>query len=99
MKIGDYNHDGGISFEEFLNILKLMAQLKAAQIELCKKLFEQIDKDKNGYLDENEVSTFLNLLTGGKATPQQVKETMEKYDHDHDGKITLQELINAGGFK
>ena len=39
MKIGDINHDGGISFEEFINILKLIAQLKAAQIELCKKLF------------------------------------------------------------
>lgn len=99
MKIGDANHDGGISFEEFLNILKLMAQLRAAQVELCKKLFDQIDKDKSGFLDEKEISEFLNLITGGKATPQQVKETMDKYDHDHDGKITFEELLNAGGFK
>lgn len=97
MKVGDTDHDGGISFDEFINIIKLMAQMKAAQQELCKRLFAQIDIDENGYLDESEVSTFLNLLTGGKATPEQVKETMAKYDTNKDGKISLQELLNAGG--
>ena len=60
-----------------------------------KAIFEKLDANHDGKLDENEVFNFLNFLSPGKVTREQVKGLIAKIDSNGDGKLSLEECIKA----
>ncbi|CAD8121582.1 unnamed protein product [Paramecium sonneborni] len=103
----DYSKDGLISAQEFeylfseydfapLNtiavqiIYELQAIIKMYSISL-KQLFEQLDQDKNGFLDQKEFE-FLIKKIAPKLSQENIQEIFENFDQDKDGKISLKEL-------
>ena len=94
-KLSDKNGDGGIDFKELCTSLAMLAAAKAHPEETQKKLFEKLDVNHDGTLDENEVFNFLNFLSPGKVTKEQVKGLIAKIDSNGDGKLSLEECIKA----
>ncbi|RUS92474.1 hypothetical protein DSM107003_50400 [Trichormus variabilis SAG 1403-4b] len=58
--------------------------------EKCQLIFEQIDIDRSGYIDEFELKTL--LLEWGLPS-NEVEEYMEKYDNNKDLKISFEEFF------
>lgn len=94
-KLSDKNGDGGIDFQELCNTLKLLAAAKAHPEGTCEKLFEKIDVDHSGFLDENEVFNFLNFFSPGKVTKEHAKALIGKLDSDGDGKLSFEECLKV----
>ncbi|CAD8195964.1 unnamed protein product [Paramecium pentaurelia] len=103
----DYSKDGLISAQEFEYLFseydfsplksiavqityELQAIIKLYKIPL-KQLFQQLDQDKNGYLDEKEFE-FLIKKIAPKLSQDNILEIFKNYDQDNDGKISLKEL-------
>jgi hypothetical protein len=70
---------------------------KAEWLAYQKKVFEALDKNKDGEVDEKEFmapsSTMATFATGGYARGLQTKEMMHKIDANGDGKVTLDEYL------
>ncbi|CAK61716.1 unnamed protein product (macronuclear) [Paramecium tetraurelia] len=103
----DQSKDGLISAQEFEYLFseydfapidtlavqithELQAIIKIYQISL-KQLFEQLDQDKNGFLDQKEFE-FLIKKIAPKLSQKNIFEIFKNYDQDNDGKISLKEL-------
>jgi Ca2+-binding EF-hand superfamily protein len=62
------------------------------------KVFEQFDTDKNGSLDEKEMTLFFNKLFGQlginqQVTEEQSMEAIRSIDQNFDGSIDKKELF------
>lgn len=55
MKEMDSNHDGKISYEEFKNYHKKINSQISKSEKMLKAKFNSIDRDRNGYLDFDEL--------------------------------------------
>ncbi|CAD8202053.1 unnamed protein product [Paramecium octaurelia] len=103
----DQSKDGLISAQEFeylfseydfapINTLavqithELQAIIKIYSISL-QELFQQLDQDKNGFLDQKEFE-FLIKKIAPKLSQKNILEIFKNYDQDNDGKISLKEL-------
>jgi len=83
----DVNHDGKVSREEF-------ARLTA--------LFPFMDKEHTGYLTREQLATMFTAMNEAKAQATagvDVDVLFKKYDKNHDGQITPDELNNDKVFK
>ena len=70
---------------------------KAEWLAYQEKIFEALDKNKTGIIDEKEFLTpsseMASFATGGYARGQQTKEMMHKIDTDGDGTVSHDEFI------
>jgi len=55
-------------------------------------LFMDLDKDKSGYLDKNEIS---EILTDEEKIPREFSKVFSQLDFDGDGKIDSNEFLKA----
>ena len=99
VKLSDKDNDGAINFEEFQNSLNVLAEAKSDPKGTANKLFNELDTDHSGALDENEVYNFLHYLNPEKATHEEAQKIIAKYDADKDGKLTLEETLKALHFE
>eukprot|EP00954_Amorphochlora_amoebiformis_P025207 1371551-Amorphochlora_amoeboformis.AAC.1 len=85
---------GGVNDKSFeahmLTIEKFMSRKPALE-----KLFEHLDKDKNGKLDEKEVQAMLQLPGEAKVTGEQAFRVLKSMDSNHNGKVEKSELVRA----
>lgn len=95
-KVFDSNHDGTLSFDEFLNYLKHCEKAQTDPRHLYRLIFDAIDQDKNGALDESEIVEFLNLL-GIPVTPEIAKEEVQELDKNGNGRVEFEEICNSLG--
>jgi len=94
----DTNHSGVIEFSEFVALLEAMglARVEAHKpyqppdFKDIKAKFIELDKDKSGGLDINEVNVWVKKLTG-RPISDIVFKTIDK---DGSGKLDLQEFSN-----
>lgn len=54
-------------------------------------LFNELDQDKSGYLEEKEIYNAM-LQLGINPTPEDLKTIISKYDTNRDGRIGLDEF-------
>ena len=86
-----------IQFEIFDHIIKVLKQKNLTLAEV----FDQIDTNKNGFLEVDEFSNLLERL-GFTISEQQVFEILRQMDENFDGRISYNELahhVNKLGFQ
>ncbi|EAR85171.1 EF-hand pair protein (macronuclear) [Tetrahymena thermophila SB210] len=68
-----------------------------SKLNIAKRQFIELDKDKSGKLDQEEVANLINTtfantgVSGYKATPEDVKLYLQKVDTNKDGKVSFEE--------
>ena len=64
--------------------------------DIAKKAFDNVDKDNNGTIDEEELEKILAQISSDMGaeppTKEDVKEVLEHLDEDHSGKIEFAEF-------
>jgi Ca2+-binding EF-hand superfamily protein len=60
--------------------------------ENIKKIFDQFDKDKNGYINKTELETLSKALNN-PLSPAELCDLFKDFDEDRSGKISLKEFI------
>src|SRR5262249_52775153 len=71
----DTNHDGKLSPDEFYELLKSLNIPKITPA-ISKKLFEQLDRNKDGFLTKDEITQLESKLKG--MIPGLAKEAVKK---------------------
>ena len=95
-KVFDTNRNGTLSFDEFVNYLKNCEIAQSNPRHLYRLIFDAIDQDKNGALDEVEIVEFLSLL-GIPITPELAKEEVKELDKNGNGLVEFEEICNSLG--
>lgn len=89
----DSNSDGVLTIEEIQKGLELCSFGPKVQVEEMKKMFNEMDVDKNGLINFNEfISALLDYTKYVKR--EQLLECFKSYDTDENGKISLEELCD-----
>jgi len=67
---------------------------------LARKIFDESDRDKNGFIDANELEALLTQINtdfDGKQTPAQIKKFAQDYmktlDKNNDNKLSFDEFL------
>uniref|UniRef100_A0A914P6P0 EF-hand domain-containing protein n=1 Tax=Panagrolaimus davidi TaxID=227884 RepID=A0A914P6P0_9BILA len=92
MNQGDKNHDGAISFEEFITFMSKQnnSPKKYTNHELFQQ-FQFFDKDNDGYIDCNEMILLVNELhINQNFPPKLIEKLFKKADKNNDGRITFE---------
>jgi len=87
----DVNGDGTIDFQEFLAMMKQKAN-EADQESDLKEAFKIFDKNKDGYIDLNELKNVSTML-GATLSKQEMDEFMQEADVDGNGKLDYDEFV------
>ena len=82
------SHEGGIDFEEFIELLVNHGRNLTEDIAQSFKVF---DIDGDGLITQDELSTTMNSL-GDPMNEQEVKAMIAEADLDGDGKINFKEF-------
>ena len=61
-------------------------------IPTAKKLFEEMDADKSGFLDKEEVAALYKKARGEKLGKNNLKKAMKEMDSDHSGEVDVEEF-------
>ena len=96
---------------EFQSFINFVNHPKGEQEFFQRTVFATYDKDQNGYLDRNELDSFLNIFYEANSifagdvrlpTKEKLKEqVLETLDKNNDGKLEFQEIrqLISGGAK
>ena len=73
-------------------------------LNLSGDIFDKYDKDKSGYIEENELKEVINELASklNKETnisEEHIKKALDQMDTDEDGKISKNEFCNTSRVK
>ena len=72
-------------------------KLTLNDLQKLKQFFQEVDKDRNGKIDRQELREFLETIWGKESEidlTASVQSTFEKCDLNHDGFITFEELLS-----
>jgi Ca2+-binding EF-hand superfamily protein len=89
----DDNHDGIISFDDFLRFYDLVEQ-GAGPAKIYELLFKQLDKNGDGELNEKEIIAFGDLI-GSPISLEEAQAAMGVWDTDGNGSISFSEFLKA----
>ena len=106
VKDTDKNGDGGVSVEEFLNMIEVdnvkerslkrdiihKAMIQRAGV---RKHFERYDKDGSGTINRNEFKNIVQHRYMSSITEEQLDELMARADKDGSGLIDYEEFLTA----
>nr|KAG5706137.1 hypothetical protein BaRGS_025759 [Batillaria attramentaria] len=90
----DTNVDGYLSLDEFFILLAILAEAHPAADKRAKlrRAFNEMDKDKNGSLSEDELYEGLRQA-GINVSKSEVSKLATNLDKDGDGKIDFEEFV------
>ena len=63
------------------------------KVEVLKFCFFIFDKDKNGYIEEDELSTLVDVLQDGGSYSNTKQALLGAFDRDGDGKMDFNEFM------
>merc|ERR1712079_594090 len=85
------NGDGTIDFPEFLQMMKKKSN-EQEQLDDLKEAFKMFDRNKDGYIDLNELKKVTSLI-GTALTSADLYKFMNEADKDGNGKIDYEEFV------
>ena len=86
------------------NLDSLKNTLREREEHEIRKDFKRLDRDRSGYIDQNELRQGLKRY-GIKLTSRQTRQLMRRYDDDPDNQLEMREFmqlkrdINARSFR
>eukprot|EP00742_Colponemidia_sp_Colp-10_P000637 GILJ01000695.1.p1 GENE.GILJ01000695.1~~GILJ01000695.1.p1 ORF type:complete len:192 (+),score=34.94 GILJ01000695.1:41-577(+) len=93
--IFDRNHDGKVSFVEFVQGLALLQSTSDSQKKL-RFAFSVYDIDGDGFISNGELFQVMKMMVGTNLTEQQLQQLVDRAilqaDEDKDGKISFEEF-------
>ena len=92
----DENHDGTLSFDEFLLYLDACNQTESDPRYLFRLIFQAVDDDHNGELSIDELHEFVTIC-GQPMSKQEIATELKKIDIDLNGEVSFDELCSAFG--
>jgi calcium-dependent protein kinase len=88
----DTNQDGQIDLLEFVGHVLDCDTTTVLNQQKLKSTFDEIDSDRNGYIDRSEMISAGSLLNRS-FDEEQVEQLFEQYDVNGDGLISFSEFI------
>ena len=105
MKKVDGDNDGSISWEEYVDSVAGTAFKHGIRDDALEKymekehtLFAKHDQDGNGKLDKTECRAWLFPEETGEMLKYEADHLIEVGDRDKDGKVSYQEMFDAGAY-
>lgn len=95
MKNADVNDDTYVTYEEYKEMMRQHIMTLAYEREVLMRAFQTFDKDGNGYIDKAELKHVLQTRGDDKLTEEETEELFQEFDTDENGKICIQEFIQA----
>jgi Ca2+-binding EF-hand superfamily protein len=89
----DEDHDGIISFNDFLRFYDLVEQ-GAGPVKIYELLFKRLDKNGDGELNETEIIAFGDLI-GSPIPLEEAQAALAMWDVDGNGSISFPEFLKA----
>lgn len=89
----DSNANGLIDFSEFLKLLR--HDFEVDNKAYAKILFRMYDKNRDGSISLEEYRSMIQMDPSSDYTEDEIMEEFEQIDTDHNGEITLNELIQT----
>ncbi|GAA0185714.1 calmodulin-related [Lithospermum erythrorhizon] len=86
----DRNGDGRISADELKDVLKALGSTSSP--EDISLMMQEIDIDKDGYINLKEFSSFIKPKESSDGGINELKEAFDMYDENHNGLISANEL-------
>ncbi|GAB2267163.1 hypothetical protein Dimus_002147 [Dionaea muscipula] len=90
-KIIDHNGDGKISKTELMELFLWIGPKEAPTDEEITEMMKELDTDGDGCISFDEFRA-IGSAFGPALDVEELRETFEVFDADHDGKITAEEL-------
>jgi len=90
----DQDHNNKIDFNEFVGLLENNNKERHAEL---KKVFDQFDTNKNGFISKEELVTAFSK-SGEKVSDTEITEMLARVDTDKDGRVNFVEfckMMNA----
>ncbi len=85
----DIDASGSLDFSEFVQTVGTYCLF--GQLDILKFCFFVFDKDKNGYIDSDELHALVEMLHGNNPTSN-CKNALSQFDTNSDGKIDFEEF-------
>ncbi|GBG33043.1 Calmodulin-like protein [Hondaea fermentalgiana] len=85
----DIDCSGTLDFSEFVQTIATYALF--ARVDILKFCFFVFDKDKNGYIDSDELHALVEMLHGNNPTSN-CRTALANFDTNSDGKIDFEEF-------
>ncbi|RNA38040.1 Calmodulin [Brachionus plicatilis] len=92
MDLMDTDGSGSVDFKEFVNVMAEQFFREPTQGEL-EAAFDYFDKDKSGYISEEELLIAMSRFKGNIAKTD-VQRMIQAVDKDRDNRINKQEFID-----
>ncbi|XP_060066135.1 neo-calmodulin-like [Ylistrum balloti] len=90
----DMDGSGSVEYQEFENIMKIHILALEYQNDILKDAFKRFDKNGDGSLDLEELRKVLCSI-GESLTDEEAEEMFAMVDADKNGKVDLEEFLNA----
>jgi Ca2+-binding EF-hand superfamily protein len=95
----DYDKGGAVSYDEFTRGVR--GDMSDFRVNWVKQAFAILDKDNSGIVDSMDISRTYDVsknpaVMSGKVSPQDaIRQFMQHYDGNHDGKVSLEEFVES----
>lgn len=90
----DMDGSGSVEYQEFENIMKIHILALEYQNDILRDAFKRFDKNGDGSLDCEELRKVLCSI-GESLTDEEAEEMFKMVDVDNNGKVDLDEFLNA----
>ena len=73
---------------------QIMAEFTKAELQKIRSQFNDVDEDRSGYIDENELRTLLTIVNNNVVpTAGEIRKIMKKVDATGDGRLDYEEYL------
>jgi len=91
--MADADGSGTVSWDEFLKVME-KRPIKRRIVAALKRLFDEFDKDKSGFITSDELRSLIEEAGFGEEVSEaEIKDLIARVDTNGDGKVSFDEFL------